>query len=154
MPQDIRTCANCGKKFDYDLEGDKVLGHLFCGKCLANRSSKKDSEFSKLTGAKDSPLTTLSASDAKLLHRAVDAVAVQDAAFTKSFGKGLKRTTKDAGSPAFMVAQKKALKALERLDNARIDCKTSFKTDPKVQAAEKAYNESIKELKRVMRGKE
>ena len=49
-----------------------------------------------------------------------------------------------------MAAQKRAAKALQRLNEAREDNTNSH---PKVKAAEKEYNDAIKELKRAMKGK-
>jgi DNA-directed RNA polymerase subunit RPC12/RpoP len=35
--RDPRKCSSCGKKFDYDKEGDREKGKLKCGKCLAEK---------------------------------------------------------------------------------------------------------------------
>ena len=65
MPQDIRTCPHCKKKFDYDLEGEKIKGESkpSCATC-----------YRKAGESKDSAISSLSARDADILRRTVDAV--------------------------------------------------------------------------------
>jgi hypothetical protein len=74
------------------------------------------------------------------------AARAKDAQFTKSFGRGMKKVTRDAGAKGFSTAQNKALRALMRVES-------TAKDHPKFKEFKQLYDEAVRDLRRAMRAR-